>query len=101
MPVFRTFEVRGDGRVPIVLRERGWRAGAIQEAEDALTALGFERLWFSSASGRAYRSRNAAIEVTQPVGYPLEVFVSAAEERERERLSRELLRGVPELQRMR
>jgi hypothetical protein len=100
MPVFRTFEVRAGGRVPDLLREPGWRAGAIRKAEDALAALGFERLWFSSAWGQAYRSRGAAIEVTQHIGYPLEISVTAGDERERERLSGELLRSVPELRRM-
>jgi hypothetical protein len=89
LPVFRMFEIDGEGRRPTYLETPGWRPEAIDQAERLFVeTLGFERLWFSSVWGRAYRRDDAAIQAVQLGGYPLQLWVRGDDPAEQARIVR-------------
>ncbi|HEX8202110.1 MAG TPA: hypothetical protein VF590_16665, partial [Isosphaeraceae bacterium] len=77
-PVFRIYELHGGGtRRPISLRADRWDPGALRPVEEVAARLGFETVWFSSATARALRRDDAAAWAVQRPGVPLQLTLAA------------------------
>jgi hypothetical protein len=87
LPVFEMFEIYGPGRRPERLVSPSWRPEAMQDAARRVAGLGFEPLFWSSEAGRGYRREDAAIQLVQLRGFPLQALVRADKADEQTRLA--------------
>ena len=101
MPIFEMFELRVDGRNPIILLTEEWEYEAMENLERAANSLGFEKLWFSSESGHAYhRDDKTAIQANQWDGYPLQIFISSKKDNQADFVAGELLKKLAPIKRV-
>jgi hypothetical protein len=77
MPVFDAYELRARERQPVSIVGERWDPPALDRATKICEDNGFERVWFSSESGRAFTRDDAAISINQLGGYPIQIRIGA------------------------